>query len=119
MPYRVAAASVIILFSLTLLLRTGSQNEHILVAEEIITEDALPKQSPELNKEITIYCDQFPSVCSSDKFTRLKKQLDELKAQKNKLNTLKSYDSDPQIDVYIEHINLELSTIERKLIAMF
>ncbi|MFC0877165.1 hypothetical protein ACE01N_11250 [Saccharicrinis sp. FJH2] len=118
-PYWAAAASVIVLFSLTLLLRTGSQNEQILVAEEIITEDVIPEQAPEMNKEITIYCDQYPSVCSSDKFAKLKKQLDELKAQKSELNTLKSYDSDPQIDVYIEHINLELSTIQRKLIAMF
>ncbi|MFB6318028.1 hypothetical protein [Saccharicrinis sp. FJH54] len=119
LPYWMAAASVIIIFSLTILLKPNRQNDQIIVAEEIITEDVVPQKTPELNKEITIYCDQYPSVCSTGKFTQLKKQLDELKAQKKELNKLKLFDSDPQIDLYIEHINLELSTIERKLIAMF
>lgn len=117
--YRVAAASIVLLIVSSVLFQFLPKKTDLIVADEIIDSRKIDDASNELNTDINVYCNQYPGVCSSDKFTALKKQMDALKNHKKELRDMKSYDSDPEIDFYIKHINLELAMVERKLLAMF
>lgn len=117
--YRIAAASIVLLIASSVLFQFLPEKADLIVADEIIDTRKTDDASNELNTDINVYCDQYPGVCSSDKFTALKKQMDALKNQMKELREMKSYDSDPEIDFYIKHINLELAMVERKLLAMF
>lgn len=118
-PLRAVAASIIAIISLTFVLTNYSGTRDYLVEEEYIQNiDREPEQYIKRHN-VNLYCNQFPEICSTEKFIDLKSQIEKLEEQKNQLKALQSFDNDPQIAVYIEYINTEISTIERTLIAMF
>lgn len=118
-PWLAVAASIIIILGITFMLKIQAPQTNIIVADEYLSERPSNSGNLDLKLNVTEYCSQFPTVCSSEKFTTLKAQFENLKQRKDQLISMKNFDADPDINIYIERINLELTTIERQLIAMF
>lgn len=114
------AATIVLIFSLTIVLQNRANNPQIILSEEMVETHsfAAPQTTPDAHS-IIHRCNEFPLVCESDEFNTLKKQIDRLKQQRNDLQSFGKFDADPEISQYIERINNDISRLETKILAMF
>lgn len=115
----IAATLMAAIFAITMLLKTNKDFDNYQVENGVIREIHNNTQQDKAGQQFEHYCQSFPSVCETNKYTTLKNQLDQLIQQRANLLEMQNYDSDPDIALYIARINKEVSSIELKLLALF
>ncbi len=119
-PYIAAAASVVlvIMLSTVFFLRHYSK-ETIYFTEEIYTPGTSMEELKSQEFAVLENCSEFPIVCSTPDFTRLKSNLDRLKREEIKLRDLRKTTNDPKIELYHSRIVKDIRQVEAQMMQMF
>ena len=118
-PTGIAAALLAAIFAIATLLQSEKETIDYQVENGVIQTIPGNTSHNERGKQFDQYCQTFPDVCETDKYSTLKNQLDQIVQQRAKLLEMQNYDSDPDNALYIARINKEVSSIELKLLALF
>lgn len=117
--YISAAASIAVIMTFGTIYLTQGTQESIYFTEEVY----LPKASTEEIKlhdvNVLENCEDYPSVCSSPDFTRLKSSLDQLKNKELEIRNLKKVTNDPKMELYHSRIVKNIHQVEAQMIQMF
>lgn len=117
--YLSAAASIAILISAGIFYFTNNSHEQLYFSEEIILPSASDKDVDIQEVDVFENCNEYPAVCSSPDFTRLKSSLEQLKREELKLRDLKKTTNDPKMELYHSRIVKSIQQVEAQMMQMF
>lgn len=117
--YISAAASVAVIITLSTVFFTHNNQEQLYFSEEIIITETTTGNTVIKGKDIMENCNEYPAVCSSPDFTRLKSNLDQLKREELKLRDLKKATNDPKMELYHSRIVKDIQQVEAQMMQLF
>lgn len=117
--YISAAASIAVIMTLGTVFFTHNSQEHIYYTEGVYVQETTTDDEVIPEIDILENCNDFPAVCSTPDFTRLKSSLDQLKREEIKLRDLKKATNDPKMDLYHSRIVKNIQQVESQMIQMF
>lgn len=117
--YLSAAASIAVIMTLGTVYFTHNTQEHIYYTESVYVQQASIDDVHIQEVDVLNNCNEYPAVCSTPDFTRLKSSLDQLKREELKLRGLKKATNDPKMALYHSRIVKNIQQVEAQMIQMF
>lgn len=117
--YISAAASIAVIMTLGTVYFTQSNKENLYFTEKIYIQE-LPSDELQLHEvNVMENCQDYPAVCNTPDFARLKSSLDQLKREEAKLKSLQKATKDPKMELYHSRIVKNIQQVEAQMIQMF
>lgn len=117
--YISAAASIAVIMTFGTVYFTHNSHENIYFTEEVYTPTLVSDDFTLPKVNVLENCDEYPDVCNTPDFTRLKSNLDQLKREELKLRDLKKATNDPKMELYHSRIVKDIQQVEAQMIQMF
>jgi len=117
--YFSAAASIAVIMTLGTVYFTHNDNENIYFTEEVYLPQTTSVEVELHEVNVLENCDEYPAVCNTPDFTRLKSSLEELKQKELEIRDLKKATNDPKMELYHSRIVKNIQQVEAQMIQMF
>lgn len=116
--YISAAASIAVIMTFGSIFFTHN-DDPVYFTEEVYMQDISSDDVNFLEVDVLENCNEYPAVCSTPDFTKLKSSLDQLKREELKLRDLKKATNDPKMELYHSRIVKNIQQVEAQMIQMF
>lgn len=117
--YISAAASIAVIMTIGTIFLTNSNKGDIYFTEKVYIQEVMDDDNAFEAVDVLENCNEYPAVCSTPDFTRLKTNLDQLKREELKLRDLKKATNDPKMELYHSRIVKNIQQVEAQMIQMF
>ena len=117
--YASVAASIAVVLAVGGIRFTQQDKTYVYYSDELVIDQI---QLPEVKTQVTDVlenCSEYPAVCTTPDFTRLKTSLDQLKQEEQKLRTLKTLSDDPKMEMYHSRIVKNIQQVEAQMLQLF
>ncbi len=115
----VAASIAIIICTGAVLINRYFNPEEVYLTQQVYVREIPTHELNLQNVDIMQNCNDYPAVCSSPDFHRLKSNFEQLKSEELKLRKLKETVNDPKMELYHTRIVKDIQQIEAKMLQMF